>query len=60
MNWKFHSKTCPTVLQAYCEANWVPDNDEMNLTSGYVCTLACGSISWKSFKQTCIAQSAME
>ncbi|KAA0056672.1 ty1-copia retrotransposon protein [Cucumis melo var. makuwa] len=52
---KFH-----VVLEGYCDANWVTDNDEVNSTSGYVFLLGGGAISWKSTKQTCIARSTME
>ena len=49
-----------TVLEGYCDANWISDNDETNSTSGYVFTLGGGAISWKSSKQTCNARSTME
>ncbi|KAA0052346.1 ty1-copia retrotransposon protein [Cucumis melo var. makuwa] len=48
------------VLEGYCDANWVTDNDEVNSTSGYVFLLGGGAISWKSAKHTCIARSTME
>uniref|UniRef100_A0A2N9HZD6 Integrase catalytic domain-containing protein n=1 Tax=Fagus sylvatica TaxID=28930 RepID=A0A2N9HZD6_FAGSY len=50
----------PAVLEGYCDANWISDNDETNSTSGYVFTLGGGAISWKSSKQTCNARSTME
>ena len=50
----------PIVLEGYCDANWISDNDETNSTSGYVFTLGGGAISWKSSKQTCNARSTME
>jgi hypothetical protein len=50
----------PTVLEGYCDANWISDSDEVKPTSGYVFTLAGGTVSWKSSKQTCIARSTME
>ncbi|KAA0042223.1 ty1-copia retrotransposon protein [Cucumis melo var. makuwa] len=55
-----HFKKFPAVLEGYCDANWVTDNDEVNSTSGYVFLLGGGAISWKSMKQTCIARSTME
>ncbi|KAA0055836.1 ty1-copia retrotransposon protein [Cucumis melo var. makuwa] len=55
-----HFKKFPAVLEGYCDANWVTDNDEVNSTSGYVFLLGGGAISWKSTKQTCIARSTME
>lgn len=51
---------CPTVLEGYCDANWISDNDETNSTSGYFFILDGGAISWKSSKQTCNARSTME
>ncbi|KAL0423071.1 UNVERIFIED_CONTAM: Retrovirus-related Pol polyprotein from transposon TNT 1-94 [Sesamum radiatum] len=48
------------VLEGFCDANWVTDNDEVSSTSGYVFTLGGGAISWKSAKHTCIARSTME
>ncbi|KAL0555831.1 hypothetical protein IC582_004332 [Cucumis melo] len=55
-----HFNKFPTVLEGYCDANWVTNNDEVNSTSGYVFLLGGGVISWKSAKQTCIARSTME
>ncbi|KAL0546603.1 hypothetical protein IC582_016515 [Cucumis melo] len=55
-----HFNKFPDVLEGYCDANWVTDNDEVNSTSGYVFLLGGGEISWKSTKQTCIARSTME
>ena len=60
INWGLHYHRTPCVLEGYCDANWVSDNDEIHSTSGYVFTLASGAISWKSSKQTCIAKSTME
>ena len=50
----------PTVLEEYCDINWISDTDEVKPTSGYVFTLAGEAVSWKSSKQTCIARSTME
>ena len=50
----------PTVLEGYCDANWISDSDEVKPISGYVFTLARGAVSWKSSKQTCIARSTLE
>ncbi|KAL4037745.1 hypothetical protein IC575_001345 [Cucumis melo] len=55
-----HFNKFPAVLEGYCDANWVTNNDEVNSTSGYVFLLGGGAISWKSTKQTCIARSTME
>ncbi|KAK6151061.1 hypothetical protein DH2020_015993 [Rehmannia glutinosa] len=50
----------PTVLEGYCDANWISDTKESKSTSGYVFTIGGGAMSWKSSKQTCIARSTME
>ncbi|KAJ0103510.1 hypothetical protein Patl1_06354 [Pistacia atlantica] len=50
----------PPVLEGYSNANWISDSDEIKSTSGYIFTLGGGVVSWKSSKQTCIAQSTME
>jgi hypothetical protein len=42
----------PTVLEGYCDANWMSDADEIYATSGYVFSLGGGTVSWKSCKQT--------
>ena len=48
------------MLEEFCDANWVCDNDKVSSTSGYVFTLGGGAISWNSAMHTCIAQSNME
>ncbi|KAK8635371.1 hypothetical protein V6N13_004110 [Hibiscus sabdariffa] len=60
MDWKLNFVGFPAVLEGYCDANWVSDNDEVSSTSVYVFTLGGAAISWKSSKQTCIARSIME
>ena len=60
MDWCLHFNKFPAVLEGFCDANWVTDNDEVSSTSGYVFTLGAGAISWKSSKQTCIERSTME
>jgi len=44
------------MLERFCDANWVFDNDEVSSTSNYVFTLGGGFFSWKS----CIARSTVE
>jgi hypothetical protein len=60
MYWSLNFTKFPSVLEGFCDANWVSDNDEVSSTSGFVFTLGGGAISWKSAKQTCIARSTME
>ena len=50
----------PPVLEGYNDANLIEDSEELKSTSGYVFTLRGATISWKSFKQTCITHSTME
>ena len=50
----------PTILESYCDKNWISNNNETNPISGYVFTLGGGAISWKSSKQTNNARSTME
>ena len=50
----------PTILEGYCDASRISNNDKTNSTSGYVFTLGGGAISWKSSKQTNNARSTME
>ena len=52
--------SAPPVLEGYSDANWISGSDEIKSTSGYIFTLGGGAVSWKSFKQTCIARSTME
>lgn len=59
-NWCLHFNKFPAVLEGYCDANWVTDNDEVSSTSGYIFILCGGAISWKYVEQTCIANSTME
>ena len=60
MDWCLNFCKFPAVLEGFCDANWVADNDEVSSTSGYVFTFGGGAISWNSAKQTCIARSTME
>ena len=50
----------PPVLEGYSDANCIVDSEESKSTSEYVFTLGGGAVSWKSFKQICIARSTME
>lgn len=50
----------PGVVEGYSDASWCSEPDECRSTGGYVFTLGGAAISWKSKKQTMIAQSSME
>jgi hypothetical protein len=59
-NLGIHYTRYPTVLEGYCDADWISDVDEIYATSGYVFSLRCGVVSWKSCKQTILTRSTME
>ena len=48
------------VPLGYTDSDFQADRDSRRSTSGYVFTLGGGAISWRSAKQTCIADSTME
>jgi len=60
IDWRLHFNKFPDVLEGFCDANRISDNNEVSSTSGYIFTLGGGAISWKSAKQTCIARSTIE
>lgn len=60
MDYGLHYTKYPSVLEGYCDANWISDTKDSKSTSGYVFTIGGGAVSWKSSKQTCIARSTME
>ena len=60
MSLGIHYTGYPTVLEGYCDANWISDADEIYATSGYVFSLGGGAVSWKSCKQTILTRSTME
>lgn len=55
-----HFNKFSTVLESFCDANWVTDNDEVSSTSDYVFTFGAGVISWTPSKQTCIVRFTMK
>ena len=60
IDWCLHFSKFPVVLDGFCDAKGVFDNDEVSSTSGYVFTLGGGFVSWKSAKHTYIALSTMK
>lgn len=48
------------VLERYNGSNWICNTNDSKYTSEYVFTLGRVVVSWKSFKQICIARSTME
>ncbi|RDX64106.1 hypothetical protein CR513_57379, partial [Mucuna pruriens] len=39
INWSLHFANFPIVIERFCNANWISDNDEISSTSGYMYTL---------------------
>jgi hypothetical protein len=60
VNYGLHYTGQPSVLEGYCDANWISNADEMKATIGYVFTLGGGAVSWKSCKQMILTRSTME
>jgi hypothetical protein len=60
MSYDIHYIRYPSVLEGYCDANWISDADKIYATIGYVFSLGGDAVSWKSCKQTVLTRSTME
>ncbi|CAL8993404.1 unnamed protein product [Prunus brigantina] len=60
MNLGLHYEKFPAVLEGYRDADWNTLSDDSKATNGYIFNIAGGVVSWKSKKQTILAQSTME
>ncbi|KAM1925822.1 hypothetical protein ACFX13_033067 [Malus domestica] len=60
MNFRLHYEKFPAVLEGYSDADWNTLSDDSKATSGYIFNIGGGAVSWKSKKQTILAQSTME
>ncbi|RZB91995.1 Retrovirus-related Pol polyprotein from transposon TNT 1-94, partial [Glycine soja] len=60
INLGLHYKRFPAVLEGYNDADWNILSYDSKATSGYIFSIAGGAVSWKSKKQTILAQSTME
>jgi hypothetical protein len=60
MSLGIHYTGYTTVLEGYCDANWISDANEIYDTSGYVFSLGGGAVSWKSCKKAIFMRSTME
>ncbi|CAJ2678824.1 unnamed protein product [Trifolium pratense] len=60
MNLGLHYLRFPAVLEGYSDADWNTLSDDSKATSGFIFSIAGGAVSWKSKKQTILAQSTME
>ncbi|XP_077230109.1 uncharacterized protein LOC143863304 [Tasmannia lanceolata] len=50
----------PVVLEGFSDADWNTLSEDSKATIGYVFTIGGGAVSWRSKKQTIIAQSTMK
>ena len=48
------------IVKGYADASFMTDPDDFKSQSGYVFTLNGGAVSWKSSKQSTVADSTME
>ena len=46
------------VLEGYSDSNWISEPHELRATSGYIFTLGCGAVTWRSCKQTILTMEA--
>ncbi|XP_028225015.1 uncharacterized protein LOC114406474 [Glycine soja] len=60
INLGLHYKRFLGVLEGYSDADWNTLSDDSKATSGYIFSIAGEAVSWKSKKQTILAQSTME
>ena len=60
INLGIHYNKFPAVLEGYSDADWNTLSEDSKATSGYIFNIGGGAVSWKSKKQTIIAQSTME
>ena len=45
MNYDILYSEFPSILEGYCDVNWISDSDETKSTGGYVFTLGGGALS---------------
>ena len=50
----------PAIIEGYSDASWCSELDECRSSGGFIFTMGGAAVSWKSKKQTMIAQSSME
>ena len=60
MSLGIHYTGYPTILEGYCDANWISDAGEIYATSGYLFSLGGGAVSWKSCKHTILTRLTMK
>ena len=55
-----HKKTSSSTLVGYSDADWGGDPDDLRSTSGYCFEIGGTLVSWRSKKQSSVAQSTAE
>ena len=60
MNFILHYEKFSAVLEGYSDADWNTLSNDSKVASGYIFSIGGGAVSWKSKKQTILAQSTME
>ena len=50
----------PPQITAFMDTDWGSNRDDRHSIGAYVIKIGCGSVSWKSKKQTCVTLSSME
>ena len=60
INLGLHYKRFPAILEGYSDADSNTLSDDSKATNDYIFSIASGAVSWKSKKQTILAQSTME
>ena len=49
-----------SMMNGYCDSDWAGDRTDRKSTGGYILLLNGGFITWKSYKQSCVAVSSTE
>jgi hypothetical protein len=60
MNYELYYTIYLMILDGYNDVNWISDTKNLKSMSGYASILGGATISWKSFKQSCITKSMMK
>jgi hypothetical protein len=55
-----HYLRYPAVFEGYSDASWIATNSGSYGCTGYVFTLGCAAVAWRSTKQTLLSRSTFE